>query len=192
MTSEQVVSIRRPRTRVADEGVRPPAFHLFETGLGDEPGLLVVDGSRIHRLRTQAAELLQRAEASGSPSLREAAFAALGLSSEQIIETAPPSRMPVRAFSLAIAQKCNLGCTYCYAEGGNFGGAPATMSRDVASAAVERLLAGFEQVNAVGDLRHIAIAQNEAHHASPASTPPIGTVPEVTPLAKVMMSGCTP
>ncbi len=25
-----------------------------------------------------------------------------------------------------------------------------------------------------------------------AITPPIGTVPEVTPLAKVIMSGCTP
>ena len=32
-------------------------------------------------------------------------------------------RRPVHALSLAVAQKCNLGCTYCYAQQGEFGGA---------------------------------------------------------------------
>ena len=35
-----------------------------------------------------------------------------------------PRTPSVRALSLAISQKCNLGCTYCYAQEGGFGGAP--------------------------------------------------------------------
>ena len=34
---------------------------------------------------------------------------------------------PLHALSLAVAQKCNLGCTYCYASQGSFGG-PAKIS----------------------------------------------------------------
>jgi uncharacterized protein len=47
----------------------------------------------------------------------------------------------VRALSLAISQSCNLACTYCYAQQGNFGGAPKMMLRDVAFRAVDFLLA---------------------------------------------------
>jgi uncharacterized protein len=140
MISDLAVTPRRPVTeRTSGPAGRPPAVHVFETGDSDQRGVLIVDGSRIHRLQAHAAELLQRAEASGRDDLRDAAFAALGLSAAEVIETTPPSRFPVRALSLAIAQKCNLGCTYCYAEGGDFGGAPATMSREVADAAVEQL-----------------------------------------------------
>src|SRR5262249_49025269 len=40
------------------------------------------------------------------------------------------------------AQKCNLGCGYCYAREGAFGGAAKNMSLKVALASVDRLLAG--------------------------------------------------
>ena len=56
----------------------------------------------------------------------------------------------MRALSLAVAERCNLGCTYCYAEGGSFGGRPRNMEWDVAEASVDRLFteaAAGERVN---------------------------------------------
>lgn len=115
-------------------------FHLF--GAGDDCGLLVVDGSRIHRVNHKVAELLGFATAAGRPELVADIFDAIGLSSRSIVGDEPPRQIPVRAFSLAIAQKCNLGCTYCYAEGGEFGAEPKIMPDDVAAAAVQRLFDG--------------------------------------------------
>jgi uncharacterized protein len=43
--------------------------------------------------------------------------------------------------SLAVAQKCNLGCAYCYAQQGSFGGPSRNMPLETALAAAERLLA---------------------------------------------------
>ncbi len=54
-------------------------------------------------------------------------------------DTIPPVAVPLQSLSLAIAQKCNLGCTYCYAEQGTFGGKPDNMSTEVAKASVDRL-----------------------------------------------------
>ncbi len=46
----------------------------------------------------------------------------------------------LHALSLAIAQKCNLACTYCYAEQGSFGERPQNMSLSTAMSAVDLLL----------------------------------------------------
>src|SRR4029079_1921351 len=46
----------------------------------------------------------------------------------------------LRSISLAIAQKCNLGCSYCYAEGGTFGAAEKAMPFEVAARAVQHLV----------------------------------------------------
>jgi uncharacterized protein len=42
--------------------------------------------------------------------------------------------------ALNIAQSCNMGCGYCYADQGKFGGAKRAMSADIARASVDRLL----------------------------------------------------
>jgi uncharacterized protein len=47
--------------------------------------------------------------------------------------------MAVRSLSLAVAQKCNLACTYCYAQEGSFGSEPKSMEYDAAVRAVELL-----------------------------------------------------
>lgn len=47
----------------------------------------------------------------------------------------------IRTLSLAVAQQCNLGCTYCYAQQGGFGGPARRMSTETALRAVETLLA---------------------------------------------------
>ncbi|MCC9033022.1 SPASM domain-containing protein [Chryseobacterium sp. Ch-15] len=45
----------------------------------------------------------------------------------------------VKSFSLSVAQKCNLGCTYCYAEQGNFGSKPDNMKLQAALQSVDQL-----------------------------------------------------
>ena len=52
----------------------------------------------------------------------------------------PPTSVPIRSVSLAVSATCNLGCGYCYAGQGAFGGAQAAMSFDVAKNTIERLL----------------------------------------------------
>lgn len=52
--------------------------------------------------------------------------------------------MAVRALSLAVAQKCNLGCSYCYAKEGDFGGSPKNMPLQTALAAVDLLFSETE------------------------------------------------
>src|SRR5262249_22863515 len=65
-----------------------------------------------------------------------------GLSKSAFMLDAIVADPPVRSLSLAVAQKCNLGCSYCYAQGGSFGGAEKAMGWPVAEAAILRL---FEQ-----------------------------------------------
>lgn len=116
-------------------------FHLFDAP--EQRGLLVVDGSRIHQVSDRVADLLALASDSGNTALVDEIFAAVGLSARSLVRDEPPREIPVRAFSLAIAQKCNLGCTYCYADGGDFGAKPKSMPDDVATAAVNRLFEGI-------------------------------------------------
>ncbi|MDX6682064.1 MAG: uncharacterized protein QOG94_2103 [Solirubrobacteraceae bacterium] len=95
-------------------------------------------------------ERLDRARRSDDPRELDDLLRALGVDAPPYVDDDPPQRPPVRALSLAVAQKCNLGCTYCYAEGGSFGGAAASMQLDTALAALELLfgdVAAGERVN---------------------------------------------
>jgi uncharacterized protein len=68
-------------------------------------------------------------------------LAKLGLTTgPRRISDEAPTDVPVRAISLAIAQKCNLGCTYCYAQEGDFGASPKNMSFETASASIDLLI----------------------------------------------------
>jgi uncharacterized protein len=116
---------------------RSPDVHLLRTEHGAHA--FIVDGSRLFDLNESAFARLETAL--DGPGL-DAVLAELGLRTDppRIDDTAPDS-MRVRALSLAVAQKCNLGCTYCYASQGDFGGAPKNMPLETALAAVDLLLA---------------------------------------------------
>jgi uncharacterized protein len=120
----------------------PPAgrrdFHLFETREG--PHLLLVDGSQIFRIDDALAAQLAAASVQ-DPAAARALLAAHGLGVRRFIGDEPPHDPPLRALSLAVAERCNLGCTYCYAEGGSFGGTAQNMPWEVAEASVRRLFA---------------------------------------------------
>src|SRR5262249_25932113 len=118
----------------------PPArdFHLFHTAEG--PHLLLVDGSQLFRIDDNLSRRLTAAAARGEQAVR-AELAEHGLGRRRFIGDDPLSGPPLRALSLAVAERCNLGCTYCYAQGGSFGGPARNMPWEVAQAAVQRLFA---------------------------------------------------
>ncbi len=108
------------------------AFHLFATDLGEH--VLLVNGSRVFTLPAAVAAALR-----GNAKAAESLLSELGLSAPDYVGDEPLTEAPVRALSLAVAQKCNLGCTYCYAQEGNFGGREKEMSPEAARAAVDQL-----------------------------------------------------
>jgi len=117
---------------------QPFNYHLFKTE--DDLGVLVVNGSRIYELERSVYDALSQAYGSGDPDLEAELLARFGLTAEPFIRDEPLLNPPVRSLSLAVAQKCNLGCTYCYAQQGEFGSAPKLMPLDVALSSVEFLL----------------------------------------------------
>jgi uncharacterized protein len=128
--ARRYMNVSRPRSR---------DLHLLETELGRH--LFVADGSRLF---DADADLFGRLDAGVRNGDAATVLAGLGLDGAPLIDDQPLSPRPIHAFSLAVAQKCNLGCTYCYAQQGEFGGAAKNMSREVALRAVDVLVAGAE------------------------------------------------
>ena len=115
---------------------RETDFHLLATDSG--PHLLLVDGSQLFKVDDALERRLRAADAVG-PEAARTVLTDVGLGRAQFVADAPLIDPPVRALSLAVAERCNLGCTYCYAEGGSFGGRPRNMEWEVAEASVHRL-----------------------------------------------------
>jgi uncharacterized protein len=121
---------------------RTPQIHLIESSPGGH--LFVADGSRLFEadadlFATYGAALEQGGAEAIDELLRQA-----GLVGRPFIDDTPLSSPPLRALSLAIAQKCNLGCTYCYAQQGEFGGTAKNMELADALRAVELLVGTAE------------------------------------------------
>lgn len=138
--ARRLESIRADARRyMTTSAPRSPQAHLIETALGRH--VFIPDGSRLFdaepRLFSQfddamnqgrVGELLDRVGLGGAP----------------YVDDAPLVAPPVHALSLAIAQKCNLGCTYCYAQQGEFGSAAKNMAAEKANQAVDMLVDGAE------------------------------------------------
>ncbi len=112
--------------------------HLLDGGPHSQ--LLVVDGNRIFDVDAQTLLDIQTAVGDQDERAIPSLLAGFGLQAWGRIGDLP-AHVPVRALSLAVAQKCNLGCTYCYAQKGEFGDQPKDMPLDTAIAAVDLLLA---------------------------------------------------
>jgi len=105
----------------------PAEWRTFRSRVGAH--VLVLRGSQILDLSPGATE---PAPADLLPFLAHGAT--LGL--DDVPQVAP------QGISLNVTSACNLGCAYCYADGGRFGGAQrGAMHRSTAHAAVDRLLA---------------------------------------------------
>lgn len=123
------------RSYMARSAPRHAATHLLETPLGSH--VLVVDGSRLFDADAVLFSALDLAADAGAV---QAVLRAAGLDGPRAVDDTALSDPPLHALSLAVAQKCNLGCTYCYAQQGEFGGAAKNMSQDTANAAVDLLV----------------------------------------------------
>ena len=130
----------RPRPRSA-------GLHLFNSGAGHF--VLDVRSGRIHLLPAEHASALDATLRFGDPGRAELTALAFGMLTPTAKEAEAPRSVPVKAVSLAVAQKCNLGCTYCYAQQGTFGGAAGNMLPDIAKAAIDQLVAAAEPGEAV-------------------------------------------
>lgn len=104
-------------------------LHVIESALGRH--LFVVDGSRLYDVEDGASldgDTLAEILATIAPEARRR------------IDATPLAPPPLQTLSLNVAQACNMGCTYCYAGQGTFGGNARLMPHAVARASVDRLI----------------------------------------------------
>ncbi|MEP3329686.1 radical SAM protein [Sedimentitalea sp.] len=113
-------------------------YKLIESGVGHH--LFATNGSRVFDLDAATADRVAALFVNGSDDDAGRFEGALGIE-HQFIESQAPEVPPLRALSLNVAQACNLGCKYCYADEGLFGGKARSMSVDTAKASVDRLMA---------------------------------------------------
>ncbi len=121
---------------------RTPQIHL----IGSSPAghLFVADGSRLFEAGADLFASFGAAMEQGGSEAIDELLRQAGLAGRPFVDDTPLSSPPLRALSLAIAQKCNLGCTYCYAQQGEFGGAAKNMELADALRAVELLVGRAE------------------------------------------------
>lgn len=106
----------------------PPLWHPFRSRVGEH--VLVVAGSQIVDLPHGGA-----GRDLGPAALDEFLTHGAGLDLDTVPEVNP------QGISLNVTSACNLGCSYCYADGGRFAGRQhGNMSGGVAEAAVDALL----------------------------------------------------
>ncbi len=137
--------ILRSVSRFATHGPsapRHPDVHMVDTSAG--PHAFIVNGSQIYGLAAEAAETLRQALAADDREAVDRLLIQFGITLSPLIDDRPIVSPPLRSLSLAIAQKCNLGCTYCYAQQGEFGGGAKAMSAEIALRAVDLLLRDAE------------------------------------------------
>jgi len=113
-------------------------LHAFASSHGNV--LLEVQTGRLLHVEERLLDAIEEVAAAGDMQRAELMGLLAGISPVNVPHGAPPEAIPLQSLSLAIAQKCNLGCTYCYAEQGTFGSKPDNMTAEVAKASVDRLI----------------------------------------------------
>jgi uncharacterized protein len=121
---------------------RTPQIHLIESSPAGH--LFVADGSRLFEADAGLFASYDAAIENGGTEAIDELLRQAGLVGRPFIDDTPLSSPPLRALSLAIAQKCNLGCTYCYAQQGEFGGPAKNMELADALRAVDLLVGTAE------------------------------------------------
>jgi uncharacterized protein len=120
---------------------RPRSRHAHWQRVAGRGQLLVTNGTRLFEVGQDVLARLDAAARIGDPALKQL-LGDLGVNDSDLVDDVPLRSPPLHALSLAVAQKCNLGCTYCYADHGNFGGPSKNMSWETARRAVELLVGG--------------------------------------------------
>lgn len=101
---------------------------------------MIPNGNRLYNIPEEIEQKLSRLLELNDEAGITAEIAALGLDAPLIIDDTPLESPPIYALSLAIAQKCNMGCAYCYADQGDFGGPMKNMPLETALKSIDLLL----------------------------------------------------
>lgn len=115
-----------------------PQIHLIKGANSTQ--LLMPNGNRIYRISSQMEQRLTHMLSMKDETGITAELVTLGLDAPVLITDDPLQSPPLHAISLAIAQKCNMGCSYCYADQGDFGGPMKNMPLEKAKRAIDLLL----------------------------------------------------
>src|SRR5580698_2745490 len=102
--------------------------------------LFLPQGSRLFAIDSATADAFESDLQASDAAALQKRLLDLDLGCAPYIDDTPPEAPKIRALSLAIAQSCNLGCSYCYARGGEFGGTAKAMSLKIACQSVDLLL----------------------------------------------------
>lgn len=131
--SEQIA-----RRALLDARPQNTDYNLINSGR--IPLLFETNGSRLVRLHPNMRLPLQQLQQLDDQSLIDALLLPYRKQEEPYIDDTPVQDPRTFALSLAIAQKCNLGCSYCYAAQGQFGEAAKAMDILTAMQAIDFLL----------------------------------------------------
>jgi len=103
------VAIAAPMTAQVRAGSPPRSaqIHLLNAPRGAQ--LFVVDGSRLYDLPDDLADAFRAALDRGDDAVARLVETS-GIAALRAVDDVPLAPMPAHALSLAIAQKCNLGC----------------------------------------------------------------------------------
>lgn len=107
---------------------------------GREPLLFITNGSRLLRLPVDVRGPLQKLQDHNERSLIDTLLLSYQKYEHEFIDPTPVQNPKTYALSLAIAQSCNLGCSYCYAAQGGFGGASKMMDVETAKQSIDFIL----------------------------------------------------
>ena len=126
------------RTIAAESKPASPNVHLIRSP--KKTSIFIPNGSRMYTVEEETEETLRSLLELKDESAIEYRLAALGIDPTPFIDNTPLASPPMHALSLAIVQKCNMGCTYCYADQGDFGGPSKKMSFETAKSALDLLI----------------------------------------------------
>jgi len=127
--AEIIVPQSRPRSAKA---------HLVKGGQATQ--IFIPNGSRLYTISPEIEQKIAFLMNEKDENALQNELALLGIDAPEYITDEPLQSPPLHALSLAIAQKCNMGCTYCYADQGDFGGPTKNMSLETAFKAIDLLL----------------------------------------------------
>ena len=117
---------------------RSPQIHLVKAAKSTQ--LFIANGSRLHTLAPEVEQRISKLLQEHDEESIQHELVHLGLDAPVCVDDIPLQSPPLYALSLAIAQKCNMGCNYCYADQGDFGGPGKNMPIETAFKAIDMLL----------------------------------------------------
>lgn len=115
-----------------------PSLHLIKGGRQTQ--LFVPNGSRLYSISDDVEQRISTLLKNRDETSLQQELVKLGISAPEYIDNTPLRNPRLYALSLAIAQKCNMGCAYCYADQGSFGAPTKNMSLETAYQAIDMLL----------------------------------------------------